>query len=249
MMLARLLLACFALVLGGAAGAAKPAIVLVHGAFANASGWDRVIAILQRDGYTVVGVENPLQSLQGDIVATRRAIGAQDGPVVLVGHSYGGVVISAAAVNNPRVKALVFVAAIAPEAKEPANAFFAKYPAEANAAVKRDRAGFLTVDRKRFAELFAGDLPSAEGAVLAATQKPINSANFAAPLPNPAWKTLPSWYIVASRDRALSPDLERFYARRMGARTSEIDASHFLFLSRPAEVARVIEEAAATVGK
>ena len=249
MRIVQFLLAFSALLIAAAADAAKPAIILVHGAFANASGWDRVIPILQRGGFEVIGVENPLQSLKGDIAATRRAIGSFDGPVILVGHSYGGAVISGAATGNAKVKALVFVAAIAPDAGEPVNNFFAKYPAEANSAVKQDGAGFLTVDRARFHELFASDLPAVEGAVLAATQKPIRSANFAAALQEPAWKSIPSWYVVAASDRALNPDLERFYAKRMGARTTEIAGSHFLFLSHPQEVARVIEEAAASVGK
>jgi len=250
MTLLRLLLACLALAPGCAAGAAiKPAIVLVHGAFANASGWNRVIAILQRDGYETVGVEQPLQSLQGDIAATRRAVEAVAGPVVLVGHSYGGVVISGAAAGNERVKSLVFVAAIAPEPGERVNAFFAQYPSESSKALKQDSAGFLTIDRSRFAGLFAGDLPAAEGALLAATQKPMRAGNFAAILTDAAWKTIPSWYVVAKSDRALNPDLERFYAKRMGARTIEIDASHFVFLSHPGEIARVIEEAAARAGK
>jgi len=247
MRLARVLIACAALLAASGAQGAKPAIVLVHGAFANASGWDRVIAILQRDGYQVIGVENPLQALQGDIAATRRAVAALTGPVVLVGHSYGGVVISGAAVGNTNVKALVFVAAIAPEPGERVNAFFAKYPSYSNKVLRQDSAGFLTIDRSRFPALFAGDLPPAEGAILAATQKPIRSANFAASLTQVAWKTIPSWYVVAKQDRALSPDLERFYAKRMGAKTREIDGSHFVFLSHPREIARVIEEAATAV--
>ena len=239
----RFLLAPVLLLASGAS--AKPAIVLVHGAFANASGWDRVIAILQRDGYEAVGVEQPLLSLQGDIAATKRAIAdLGEGPFVLVGHSYGGAVISGAAAGNAGVKALVFIAAIAPEAGERINAFFGKYPAEAHSAVRQDAAGFMMIDRKRFGALFAQDLPPTESSVLAATQKPIRAGNFAASLPQSAWKTLPSWYVVATKDRALSPDLERFYAKRMGARTSEIDGGHFLFLSHPREVANVIEEAA-----
>jgi pimeloyl-ACP methyl ester carboxylesterase len=247
MRLTRLLIACAALLAASGAHAAKPAIVLVHGAFANASGWNRVIAILQRDGYEVVGVEEPLVSVQGDIAATRRAVAALTGPVVLVGHSYGGVVISGAAVGNGNVKALVYVAAIAPEPGERVNAFFAKYPSYSNTALKQDSAGFLTIDRSEFAGLFAADLPADEGALLAATQKPIRSGNFAASLTQVGWKTIRSWYVVATRDKALNPDLERFYAKRMGAKTSEIDGSHFVFLSHPREIARVIEEAAASV--
>jgi pimeloyl-ACP methyl ester carboxylesterase len=243
------LLCCAALAWGGVAQAAKPTIMLVHGAFANASGWNRVIALLQREGYQVIGVENPLQTLQGDVAVTKRMLDAADGPVVMVGHSYGGAIITAAAAGNAKVKALVYVAAIAPDTGERLNSYFARYPSEANRALKQDAAGFVVVDRARFAKLFAEDLPASEGAVLAATQKPIRAGNFAGSVPVVAWKTIPSWYVVAARDRALNPDLERFYAKRMGARTSELDASHFLFLSRPQEIARVIIEAASVAGK
>jgi len=246
MRLASLVVSCAALFSAASATAAKPSIVLVHGAFANASGWSRVIAILQRDGYEVVGVDEPLISLQGDIAATKRAVDALAGPVILVGHSYGGVVISGAAAGNAKVKALVFIAAIAPEPGERVNALFAKYASETNLTTKQDSAGFLTVDRNRFAALFAGDLPATDGAVLAATQKPTRSAIFAGSLAAAAWKTIPTWYVIAKQDRALNPGLERFYAKRMGAHTTEIDGSHFLFLSHPREIARTIEAAATT---
>ena len=240
----RILLAGLALLSASAAEAAKPAIVLVHGAFANASGWNRVIAILQRDGYEVVGVENPLVSLQADIATTKRAVAHFTGPVVLVGHSYGGVVISGAAAGNPNVKALVFVAAIAPEPGEAVNAFFAKYPSESSKATTQDVAGFLTVDRNRFAELFAADVPADEAALLAATQKPIRSGNFAATLRDAAWKTIPSWYLVARNDRTIPPEAERAMAARAGAKTVEIRSSHVAMMSHPDKVTELILAAA-----
>ena len=228
----------------GAKAAEKPAIVLVHGAFADAASWNRVIPILQRDGYDVTAVETPLQSLASDVEWTRRVVDAQTRPVVLVGHSYGGAVITGAAAGDPKVKSLVYVAAFAPEAGEPVGAFGEKYPVKLGEGLRPDPAGFLYIDRNQFRELFAADLPAVETTVLAASQKPVNGSVFAASVPKAAWKSIPSWYVVASQDHAINPDLERFYARRMGATTIEIKSSHVPFASHPAEVAKVIEDAA-----
>ena len=225
----------------------KPTIVLVHGAFADATGWQRVIPVLERDGYTVIAVQNPLSSFEADVATTKRVIDAQKGPVIAVGHSYGGAVITGAASGSANVKALVYVAAFAPEANEPIGAFNEKYPTALGAALRPDAAGFLYIDRARFREIFASDVSPAEAKVMAATQKPIIQSAFAASVKQPAWKTIPSWYIVAQDDRAISPDLERFYAKRMGAKTTEIKASHVVFVSRPTEVARVIVQAANAV--
>ncbi|MBV8688038.1 MAG: alpha/beta hydrolase [Alphaproteobacteria bacterium] len=222
----------------------KPVIVLVHGAFADAASWQRVIPILQRDGYEVTAVENPLQSLASDVEWTKRVVDAQARPVVLVGHSYGGAVITGAAAGDPKVKALVYVAAFGPEAGEPIGAFGEKYPVKLGAGLRPDTAGFLYIDRGQFRELFAADLPAADVAVLAASQKPVKADVFGASVPQAAWKTIPSWYIVATEDHAINPDLERFYAKRMGATTVEIKSSHVPFVSNPEKVARVIEEAA-----
>ena len=223
----------------------KPAIVLVHGAFADASGWSRVIPILQRDGYFVTAVQIPLTSLSDDIATAKRVVDSQKGPVVLVGHSYGGAVITGAAAGNPNVKALVYLAAFAPEAGEPLGApgkTFAQPPL--NSALVPDSAGFLYIDRGKFHDAFCKDLPAAEARVMAATQKPLSGSVFEASVSAAAWKTVPSWYVVSSQDRAINPELERFYAKRMGATTSEIAASHVAFLSHPREAAKVIEEAA-----
>jgi pimeloyl-ACP methyl ester carboxylesterase len=227
-------------------GESKPSIVIVHGAFADATGWQRVIPILQRDGYFVTAVQNPLDSLDGDIATTQRVIDAQKGPVVLVGHSYGGAVITGAATGRPNVKALVYIAAFGPEAGEPIGAFGEKYPNDLGAALRADSAGYLTVDRAKFRDLFCQDLPPVEAAVAAATQKPIIGTVFGASVEQAAWKTIPSWYMVAQEDRAIQPDLERFYAHRMKAHTVEVHSSHVPFLSRPKEVARLIEQAAST---
>jgi pimeloyl-ACP methyl ester carboxylesterase len=233
----------------GVRNAARPTIVLVHGAFADATGWQRVIPILERDGYTVIAVQNPLASLAGDVQTTKRVIDAQAGPVVAVGHSYGGAVITGAAAGNPNVKALVYIAAFAPDAGEPVGAYNEKYPSELGAALRPDAAGFVTIDRAQFRELFARDVPAAEARVMAATQKPIIGNAFGESVEQAAWKTIPSWYLVAQEDRAINPELERFYAQRMGAKTTEIKASHVPFVSHPREVARLIEQAASAAVK
>src|SRR6266576_3458466 len=204
---------------------AKPTIVLVHGAFADGSSWSKVIPILQRDGYTVIAVQNPLTSLAADVETTKRLVDA--------------------AAGSANVKALVYVAAFAPEVGEPIGAFGERYPTQLGTGFRPDKAGFLYIDPTRFHELFAADVPVAETRVAAATQKPIIGSVFGATLDQAAWKTIPSWYIVSQDDKAINPDLERFYANRMKAKTTEVKSSHVPFLSHPAEVARVIEQAAA----
>ncbi len=228
---------------------AKPTIVLVHGAFADALGWQRLIPILQRDGYDVIAVEIPLASLAGDVETTKRFVDAVKGPVVLVGHSYGGGVITGAAAGSSNVKALVYLAAFAPEGGEPLGAFGEKYPVDLNSALQPDSAGFLYVDRARFRELFCADLPVTDAKVAAATQKPLHNSVFGASVPVAAWKTIPSWYLVSQDDHAINPDLERFYAKRMNAKTSEVKSSHVAFISHPDVVAKLIEEAAAGAAK
>jgi pimeloyl-ACP methyl ester carboxylesterase len=229
--------------------AAKPTIVLVHGAFADASSFQFLIPLLQNDGYNVVAVQNPLSSLQDDIATTKRLIDAQKGPVVVVGHSYGGVVISGAASGNPNVKALVYLAAFAPEANEPIGPLTDKYPTALGKALRPDAAGFLYIACDQVHDVFAADLPESAARVVCATQKPVHNSVFGATIDSPAWKTIPSWYLVSRQDHALNPDLERFYAKRMGATTSEINASHVAFISHPKVVARLIEQAATASAK
>ena len=233
----------------GARNVARPTIVLVHGAFADGTGWQHVIPILERDGYTVIAVQNALASLAGDVETTKRVIDAQQGPVVAVGHSYGGAVITGAAAGNANVKALVYIAAFAPEANEPVGAYNEKYPSALGSALKPDAAGFLYIDRAKFRDLFARDVSVTEASVMAAAQKPVIGTAFAASVHQAAWKTRPSWYVVAQEDRAINPELERFYAKRMGAKTTEIKSSHVPFISHPAEIARLIEQAASAVVK
>ena len=231
----------------GSAQTSKPTIVLVHGAFADGSSWAKVIPILENDGYSVIAVQNPLTSLADDVATTKRVIDAQKGPVVAVGHSYGGAVITAAAAGSSKVTALVYVAAFAPDAGEVLEAPAKKFdPPALSAALAPDAAGFLYIDRAKFHDAFCKDVPAADARVMAATQKPVNASVFAAAVPGGAWKTIPSWYIVASDDRAINPELERFYAKRIGATTTEIKSSHVPFLSHPNEVAKVIEAAAAS---
>jgi len=230
--------------------AAKPSIMLVHGAFADASGWARVITLLERDGYEVTAVQNPLTSFAEDVATTKRLIDAQKGNVVVVGHSYGGAVITGAATGNPKVKALVYVAAFGPDAGEKFGEMLDKFGKSAlGPALRPDAAGFLYIDRAQFRDVFAGDVSIGEARVMAATQKPINGASFGASVDSPAWKTIPSWYLVASDDRAIKPELERFMAKRMGAHTKEIKASHVVFISHPKEVATLIDAAAKATGK
>ena len=227
-----------------AAGIVKPTIVLVHGALTDAMSWSRVIPLLQRDGYYVIAVENPLSSLEADVATTKRVIDAQKGPVVVVGHSYGGAVISSAAAGNANVSALVYVAALAPDSGDVVSAMLDKYPSPLSTAFIPDAIGYLYVDRTKLRDVFAADLPVMETAVLGATQKPINSAIFTTAVTAAAWKQIPSWYLVARNDRAVSPELQRLLAKRMRATTVEVSSSHLAMLSRPADVARLIEQAA-----
>jgi pimeloyl-ACP methyl ester carboxylesterase len=222
----------------------KPTIVLVHGAFADASGWQGVISLLQDDGYKVVAAQNQLASLADDVETTKRLIEAQAGPVVVVGHSYGGAVMTGAAAGNPNVKALVFLAAFAPEAGEPVAAFGQQYPIDLDTALVPDSAGFLFIDTTKFHAVFGADLPARQAAWMAVVQKPIQGAVFGQSVAEAAWKLIPSWYVVAQQDHAINPDLERFLAKRINARTTEIASSHVVFLSHPREVTDLIEEAA-----
>ena len=222
----------------------KPAIVLVHGAFADASSWSKIIPILEKDGYFVTAVQIPLTSLPDDVTVAKRVVDAQKGPVVVVGHSYAGAVITDAAAGNPNVKALVYVNAFAPDAGEALAEAGSKFPPPPlNAALVPDAAGFLYVDRAKMHDVFCKDVPASDARIIAATQKPLNKSVFEAKVANEAWKTIPSWYIVGKEDRAINPDLERFYAKRMNAKTTEHKSSHVPCLSHPKEVVKVIEEA------
>jgi len=223
----------------------KPAIVLVHGAFADGSGWSHVIPLLEKEGYNVTAVQNPMTSLADDAATTRRVVDAQKGPVVLVGHSYGGAVITVASAGSTNIKALVYIAAFAPAAGDSLGSLLKSMaPSDIGPALAPDAAGFLYIDRAKFHDVFAKDVATGEARIMAATQKPIFGAIFETPIADVGWKNIPSWYLVATEDRAIHPDLERFMAKRMGATTSEVKASHVPFISQPKEVVKVIEAAA-----
>jgi pimeloyl-ACP methyl ester carboxylesterase len=222
----------------------KPTIVLVHGAFADGSSWSKIIPVLEKDGYNVIAVQNPLTTFADDVATTRRVIDAQGGPVIVVGHSYGGAVMTNAATGAPNVKALVYVAAFGPDENESVGPLIEKYPTKLGTSLVPDSSGFLYIDRAKFNEIFAADLPDTERSVLAAAQKPIHSAIFGQVFGKPAWKDIPSWFLVANQDQVINPDLERMFAKRMGATTREVNTSHVPFLSKPAAVIEMIEEAA-----
>jgi pimeloyl-ACP methyl ester carboxylesterase len=229
----------------------KPSILLVHGSFVDALSWQKVIALLQRRGYTVTAVEIPLTSLATDVATTKRAIAAlaARGPLVAVGHSYGGAVITGAAADAPQVKALVYVNAFAPDPGQSLNDLFATAPPVtlATSLLPPDSAGFLFVDPTKFRAALCADLPDDEANVAAAAQKPIAASAFAETQNVAAWKTIPSWYLVGRQDEAINPEIERAMAKHIGARTVEIDSSHASFLSHPHAVVHLIEAAARSV--
>ena len=224
----------------------KPTIVLVHGAFADASCWSKVLLRLEQAGYPTIAVQNQLNTLADDIAWTKRAVAAVKGPVVLVGHSYGGAVITGAGVGSPNVKSLVYIAAFGPDAGEKIVELHGKFgPAPLGSALIPDSAGYLTIDRSKFHEVFAGDVTADEAYVMGATQKPFAGAAFAGSVDTPAWKTLPSYYLVATEDKAILPQLQRFMAQRMGAKSIvEVKSSHLPYVSQPDEVVKLIEAAA-----
>lgn len=223
----------------------KPSVVLVHGAFADGSSWQKVISLAEKRGFNITAVQNPLKSLAEDTATTKRVVDAQPGDVILVGHSYGGVVITEAAAGSTKVKALVYVSAFAPDAGESPGGLMQQFPPVPLAtALEPDSAGFLYVKRNQFHEVFAQDLSSEEAEVLGAAQKPIAASVFGEPVKSAAWKTIPSWYVVSKQDRAIHPDLERFMAKRLKAQTTEIDASHVAFISQPEAIIEIIETAA-----
>jgi pimeloyl-ACP methyl ester carboxylesterase len=223
-------------------------IVLVHGAFADGSSWSKVITLLTAKGFHCVAVQIPLTSLADDVATTERAIALQDGPVILVGHSYGGVVITQAG-NDPKVVGLVYVAAFAPAEGESVGSITAPYPAAPlGSELRPDAQGFLSATPKGIAEDFAQDLSPAEQQLLTATQGPTNAAAFGANITTAAWKTKPSWFVIASNDRAIPPALEKAEAARMKATSITLPSSHVAMLTHPIEVAHLIEQAAAKAG-
>jgi pimeloyl-ACP methyl ester carboxylesterase len=220
-------------------------VVLVHGAFADGSGWEPVAQILMNDGYKVSVVQHPETSYADDQKYTKAAIDAMGGPVVLVGHSYGGSVITEAG-NHPNVKALVYIAAFALDAGESCATIEAAVP-QASKAFNPDSNGNWWIEQEHFAADFAADLPKDQAQFMAISQVPISTDAFTHKVTNPAWKTKPTWYMVATEDRSINPEQERMMAKRAHATTVEVKASHVAYMSHPKESAKLIEEAAASV--
>lgn len=244
-------LATLAVVLGlshaAFADAPKPTIVLVHGAFADGASWNKVIPLLEAKGYTVVAVHDPMSSLADDVAQTTRAIDAQAGDVILVGHSYGGYVITDAG-NDPKVKALVYVAAFAPDAGETIADMGKGHPAPPwQATLKVDSGGYATLPQESVLKYFAPDLPAADGKLISATQGPLNTAIFGQKIKSaaPAWKTKPSWWVRPEADQMVDPAGQAGMAKRAGSTVTSIaKSSHVVMLSHPADVAKVILTAA-----
>jgi pimeloyl-ACP methyl ester carboxylesterase len=231
----------------GTATAAGPAkarnVVLVHGLFADGSCWSEVIPLLQTAGLNVTSVQNPLTTLPEAVASAQRVLARQDGPTVLVGHSFSGMIVTEAGIH-PNVSALVYVAARAPDAGEDYTALAKKYPTPpATTGIVFDGdEGRLTQDA--FLRDFAGDLPESKAKVLYAVQEPFHKALLTGKTTHAAWRSKPSYYAVSTEDRTINPDLERFMAKRMGAKTIEVKASHLSLISHPEEISRLILEAA-----
>jgi pimeloyl-ACP methyl ester carboxylesterase len=222
-------------------------IVLVHGAWADGSSWSKLIPLLQAKGLNVVAVQNPLNSIAEDVAATHRMINIQDGPVLLVGHSYGGAVITEAG-NHPKVSGLVYVAAFAPDAGESCGSLAQNFPAgPIFKEVYAIEDGFLLLTRKGVLEDFAQDLSSEEQETMIATQAASQGALLSTPIQKAAWRSKPTWFVIASNDRAISPEQEISTAKRMNAKTLTLSSSHVPMLSQPQKVADFIIEAAASV--
>jgi pimeloyl-ACP methyl ester carboxylesterase len=223
------------------------AVVLVHGGFVDGSGWEPVYRLLRQHDHGVSVVQNPTLSLQGDVDAAKRVIDAQGEPVILVGHSYGGAVITEAG-NNPNVAALVYIAAFAPDAGESVNTLIADPPPGAPVPpILPPQDGFLFLDRDKFHASFAADIPAEQAAFMADSQVPWGVDALGGTISQPAWRNKPSWYLVATDDRMIPPPAQRSMAERTGATTVEVAGSHSIFLSQPAAVVELIEQAASEV--
>lgn len=224
-------------------------VVLVHGAFVDGSGWREVYDHLTRDGFNVTIVQNPTTSLSDDVAATKRALAAQNGPTILVGHSYGGVVITEAG-TDPKVAGLVYVAAFAPDKGESVSALI-KDPAPGAPVppILPPQDGYLLLDRAKFRASFAADVSAEDAAFMADAQTPWGLEALAGAITEPAWKTKPSWYIVATGDRMIPPDAQRAMSRRAGSSVVEVEGSHAVYVSQPQAVAAIISKAANDAGQ
>lgn len=226
------------------AAADLKSVVLVHGGFVDGSGWEGVYQALKKDGYSVSIVQNPTKSLADDVAFTKRVLDAQEGPVVLVGHSYGGVVISEAG-NHPNVASLVYITAFAPDAGESVSSLIKNPPRGAPVPpILPPRDGYLGLDRAKFFTSFAADVDSDKAAFMADSQVPWGVDAFTGAVTQPAWKTKPSWYLVATDDRMIPVAAQRFMSKRAGSVVVEKPGSHAIYVSRPGDVATLIKRAA-----
>jgi pimeloyl-ACP methyl ester carboxylesterase len=222
-------------------------VVLVHGAWADGSSWEGVYRILTKDGYRVSVVQHPTVSLADDVAATRRVVAAQDGPVVLVGHSYGGAVITEAG-NDPKVERLVYIAGFAPDSGESISTLIKDPPPGAPVPpILPPQDGYLLLDREKFPASFAGDVDAGRAAFMADSQVPWGVGALTGAISEPAWKTKPSWYMVATEDRMIPPEAQRLMSGRAGSTVVEVAGSHAVYVSRPEAVAALIEQAAGGV--
>ena len=220
-------------------------IVLVHGGFVDGSGWEGVYKALKKDGYTVAIVQNPTITLAGDVALTKRAIAAQDGPVILVGHSYGGAVITEAG-NDPKVAGLVYVTAFALDKGESVSSLIKDPPPGAPAPpILPPQDGYLLLDRAKFPAAFAGDVSPEAASFMADSQVPWGLEALNGAVTQPAWRTKPSWYLVTTEDKMIPPDAQRAMSKRAGSTVLEIKGSHAVYVSQPQAVAHFIEQAAA----
>ena len=222
----------------------KANVVFVHGLWADGSSWNAIIPTLLNEGYEVVSVQNPLTSLADDVAATNRVLSRLKGPTILVGHSWGGFVITAAG-NHPNVSGLVYVAAMAPDEGETLGELSEKYPAPASLHLSVED-GFVWLSKEGVQQHFAADVPDSESALIYSTQGPAALALFGDKVTKPAWKNKPSWYILAKNDHTINPELERIMANRMGARLTELESSHVPMISQPEAVLKVIRDAASS---
>jgi pimeloyl-ACP methyl ester carboxylesterase len=222
----------------------RPTIVLVHGGFVDGSGWEAVYKTLRKDGYAVRVVQNPTISLAGDVAATRRVVNGVEGPVILVGHSYGGVVVTEAG-NDPKVAGLVYIAAFAPDRGESVSALIKDPPPGAPVPpILPPQDGFLLLDEAKFAASFAADVDAEKAAFMAESQVPWGLEALGGAISEPAWRTKPSWYLVATDDRMIPPPAQRFMATRAGSSVVEVAGSHAIYVSQPDAVATLIAKAA-----
>ena len=218
-------------------------VVLTHGAFADGSSWNRVIPLLEAKGLNVTAVQNPLTSLAEDIATTRRLLAQQDGPTILVGHSYAGFVITEAG-NAPNVAGLVYVSSYGPDEGESHDDLVQRFPAPAGiSAIRKDSEGFLWIEREKFHEAFVHDVDASYARILASVQKPVAKICFGVPVNAPAWKSKRSWFLISTADRLINPDLQRFMAKRMGAVVRAVPSSHASLISHPVQAAKLIFEA------